>query len=347
MSVLSGTTNFFGLDIGSTGIRIVELRGSGAQKVLSKYAYLPIDAKLAASDSKNDQQRLAEAIKQLIEQANLSTKNVAVGLPSSRVFTTVADVDRMPPADLAKSIRFQADTLIPTPLAESKIDWAALGDSPVDKAKIEILLSSIPNDYISKRLDMLESIGLNVIAFEPDNLALARALCAPDDQAVQMVLDIGYKSCDLVVMAAGQPRLTRSIATGMQAIIQGAVQNLSIDEKQAEEFVYKFGLAQDKLEGQVHQAILPNVDILVGEVEKSIKFFQARYTNLPLTRVVVTGGASVVPEFPVYLANKLNINIEIGNAWRNIAYSSDRQQELSAISNQFGVAVGLAERAEQ
>jgi hypothetical protein len=46
------------------------------------------------------------------------------------------------------------------------------------------------------------------------------------------------------------------------------------------------------------------------------------------------------------MANKFGINVEIGNAWRNVAFSADRQNELLSISNQFGVAVGLAERAE-
>jgi type IV pilus assembly protein PilM/plasmid segregation protein ParM len=132
----------------------------------------------------------------------------------------------------------------------------------------------------------------------------------------------------------------------MEAIMRSAMQNLNVDEKQAEQFVLKFGLGKDKLEGQVYQAIIGTVEILVSEIDKSIKFFQARYPEVKMERIIVTGGASVLPEFPLYLANKFGLNVEIGNAWRNVAVSSDRQNELLAISNQFGVAVGLAERAE-
>src|SRR5438552_1557829 len=124
MSILSGVSSFFGLDIGTTAIRLVELSGSGATKTLSKYAYVPVDVKVSTSDSKADQQRLAELINTLVKQAGLSTRNVAVGLPSSKVFTTIADVDRLPMGELGKSIMYQADSLIPTPPAESKIDWA-------------------------------------------------------------------------------------------------------------------------------------------------------------------------------------------------------------------------------
>lgn len=346
MSILSGVNDFFGLDIGTTAIRIVQLQGSGTLKTLVKYAYVPIDSKVALSDSKADQQKIVQALKDLLVQSKMTTKNVAVGLPSQRVFTTVVDIERLSPSELAKTIKYQADSLIPTPLSESKLDWALIGDSPVDKTKSEVLMSSVTNEFIESRLDMLESIGLNVIAFEPDNLALARAILAPDATLPQMVLDIGNKSTDLVISMNGTPRLTRAIPTGTEAIIRSAMQNLNIDEKQAEQFVFKFGLSKDKLEGQIYQAIIGTVDLLVTEVEKSIKFFASRYPESKLDRIIVTGGASALPEFPLYLANKFSIGVEIGNAWRNVSFPADRQNELLAVSNHFGVAAGLAERNE-
>ncbi len=345
MSILTGVTDFFGLDIGTTAVRIVQLRGSHP-KSLVKYAYTPLDSKVALSDSKADQQKVVQIVKTLIDQANINTNHVAVGIPSNRVFTTVVDIERLSSAELAKTIHIQADSLIPTPLSESKIDWTLLGDSPKDKTKVEVLISSVTNDFVENRLDLLESIGLNVIAFEPDSIALMRAIVPTDAAAPQMVLDIGSKATDLIVTMNGAPRLIRSIPTGTEAILRAAAQNLNIDDKQAQQFVFKFGLAKEKLEGQIYHAIISTIDILVGEIEKSIKFFQARYLNVKIERIVVTGGASALPEFPLYLANKFGINVEIGNAWRNVTYPADRQNELMSVSNHFAVAAGLAERQE-
>jgi type IV pilus assembly protein PilM len=347
MSILSGVSEFFGLDIGTTAIRLVQLRGNGPIKALAKYAYVPLDSKVAMSDAKADQQKVIQAVHELLGQARVTTRNVAVGIPSQRVFTTVVDIDRLVPAELAKSIRFQADSLIPTPLAESKLDWALLGDSPKDKTKVEVLLSSVTNEFVEQRLDLLEESGLNVIAFEPDNLALARAMIPASAALPQMVIDIGNKNTDIVISVMGGPRLTRSIPTGAEAIVRTAAQNLNIDDKQAQQFVFKFGLSQDKLEGQIYHAIIGTVDILVTEIEKSIKFFMARYgETAKIERIIVTGAASVLPEFPLYIANKFGISAEIGNAWRNVTFPADRQNELLAVSNHFGVAAGLAERAE-
>jgi type IV pilus assembly protein PilM len=345
MSLLTGISEFFGLDIGTTAIRLVQLSDHGPTKVLTKYAYVPIDPNIGVSDAKADQQKLLETIQNLITSANITTKNVAVGIPSKLVFTTVVDMTRLDQKDMAKSIKYQASSLIPTSAANSKIDFAIIGDSPKDKTKVELILSSVPNSFTEKRLDLLESIGLNVIAFEPDNLALARAMTQPGSTAPQMVIDIGSTNTDLVVAMNDAPHLTRSIPLGIDAIVKAAMQNMSLDQKQAEEVIFKFGLDKSKLEGQVYQAVITTIDMLINEVDKSIKFFQSRYVDKKIELIIVTGAASTMPEFPLHLANKFGINVEIGNAWRNVSYDSSRQNELSSISSTFGVAVGLAERS--
>ncbi len=333
--------------MGTTAIRLVQLGGNGPVKTLTKYAYVPLDSRISMSDAKADQQKVVQAVHDLLGQARVSTKNVAVGIPSQKVFTTVVDIDRLSPKELSKSIRYQADSLIPTPIAESKIDWALLGDSPKDKNKVEILLSSVANSFVEQRLELLEASGLNVISFEPDNLALARAMIPIGATGPQMVIDIGNKSTDIVISVNGGPRLTRSILTGAEVMVRTAAQNLNIDDKQAQQFVFKFGLNKDKLEGQIYNAIAGTVDSLVVEIEKSIKFFLARYgANSRIERIIVTGAASVLPEFPLFIANKFGISTEIGNSWRNVSFPAERQNELLAVSNHFGVAAGLAERIE-
>ena len=94
MSLLSGISDFFGLDIGTTAIRLVQLQGN-YPKTLVKYAYVPIDPKLSLSDAKGDQLKIAQIVLDLCSQAKMTTKNVVVGLPSRRIFTTLVDLDNV------------------------------------------------------------------------------------------------------------------------------------------------------------------------------------------------------------------------------------------------------------
>lgn len=345
MDILSGgQTDFFGLDLGTTALRVVQLRGTGPVKMLERYGHVPIQGTVALSDAAEDQAKIAQMLKTLITQTGITTKNVAVNLPSSRVFTTVIDMDKVSDDELSKTINYQADSLIPTPLAQSKIDWAIIGPSSKDPKKVEVLLSSVPNEFIERRLNMLEGAGFNVVAMEPDSMALMRAVVAPDTVSPQLILDLGSTSTDLVITMNGGPHLTRSIPLGSRAFVAAAVQSLNIDSAQAQQFVYKFGVSKDKLEGQVYNAIIGTVDNLMNEIDKSIKFFLSRYPTVKLERIIMTGGASSLPELPLYVANKFGLNVEIGNAWRNVNFGPERQDELLKTSNHFAVAVGLAER---
>jgi type IV pilus assembly protein PilM len=345
VNILSGgQSDFFGLDIGTTALRAVQLGGGGTTKTLGRYGEMAVDGRVAVSDAKEDQQKLAQYIKQLVDKVGITTKNVAVNLPSEKVFTTVVDMDKMTTDDLAKAIRYQAGSYIPTPIDESKIDYVVIGNSPRDPKKMEVLLTSVANSYAESRLDILEGAGLNVVAFEPDSMALVRALTPADAVTPQMVLDVGNMATDLIIAAAGVPRLTRAIPIGIQSLIKSATQILGIDVVQAEQFIFKFGLAKDKLDNQIYGAVIGIIDSLMSEIEKSIKFFEDRYAGAKLDRIIVTGGASVTPELPLYIANKTGVSVEIGNSWRNVSFPAERQNELLAISNHFGVAVGLAER---
>lgn len=320
------------------------MHSSRSVKTLVTYGQAAIEVRAGQSDAAADKQTIAQAIRRLIQDSGISTNNVAVNLPSNRVFTAVTEWDQMPPGDLAKTIRYQASSIIPTPLAQSTIDWVIIGNSPKDSKKIEVLLSSVPNGLVAERLELLESVGLNVVAFEPDNTALARSLVPAEATTPQLLLDVGYLYTDLVIVAAGVPYLARSISIGTEAAIRMAAQNMSITAEQAQQMVFKFGLARDRLEGRIYSAIAQTIEGLIIEIEKSIKFFSDRRPNSKVDRIIVTGGAAAIPELPLYLANRFGINVEIGNPWRNVSFPASRAGELQAVSNHFAIAAGLAER---
>jgi len=345
MSIFSGGhEDFFGLDIGTTALRVVQLKTTKDKKELVRYGQMPLAGPISLSDSPTDKASLTAAIAQIVKVAGISARRVASNLPSNKVFTTLVDMDKLSPDELSKTISYQAESFIPTPLAKSKIDWVITGDSPKDPKKVEILLSSVENSFAESRLAVIEAAGLEVIAFEPDSLALARALLPQNATTPQMVLDVGNVSTDLLISLNGIPRLVRSIQIGSQTFIKAAEQNMGLNTTQAQEYVYKYGLNKDNFDGRLYNAIIATVDVLVGEIDKSIKFFAGRYGGVKPDRIVMTGGASSLPLFPLYIANKFNVNVEIGNSWRNIAYQPAKQNELLAVSGHFSVAAGLAER---
>jgi type IV pilus assembly protein PilM len=345
MALLQGLGNFFALDIGTNAVRVVQLTPSGPDSWnLLHYGYAAVEEKVTSSDSAEALRRLGEVIMTAVGQSGIKEKNVAIGLPSSKTFTTVVDVPTMAESELKNTLRYQVDQYIPTPIDETKVDWALLGQSLHNPQQQEVLLASTANSYAEERLEFIESLGFNVIAAEPDPIAMIRSLLPSDVQDARLIIDVGELSTDLAITFSDTPRLVRNIPMGLKSLIKAAVQNLNVQDDQARQFILKFGLAPDRLEGQVYRAIEGTLDNFATELVKSIKFFQTRYPNTPVGGILLSGFGAIVPQFGEYVTAKTGVASSMANPWQKVRVDQSDQQQLSAIASEFATVIGLAER---
>lgn len=348
MKLLRGVGDFFALDIGTNAVRVVQLESSGPDSwTLLHYGYAPVDLKTTSANSKESERRLGEIIMTAVGQSGIKTKNVAIGMPSQKTFTTVIDVPTMPEAELRSTIKYQIDQYIPMAIDEAKVDWVLLGQSAHNPQQQEVLLASTANSYAEERLEFVEGLGLNVVAAEPDPIAMIRSLLPVGIADARLIIDVGELSTNLVVTYGDSPRLVRTIPTGIHSLVKAAVQNLNVQEDQARQFIIKFGLAPDRLEGQVYHAVETVLEGFAAELTKSIKFFQTRYPNAPVGGILLSGYASVIPKFGEYVTAKTSVNSAQANPWQKVRVSQGDQQQLASIANEFAVAVGLAERGNR
>ncbi len=346
MKLLKGVGDFFALDVGTTAVRVVQLSGDADKWSLLHVGYAPIDIKTASANSAESTQKLGEVIMTAVGQSGVRTKNIAIGIPSQKAFTTVIELPLMPENELKGTIKYQIDRYIPMTIDEAKVDWVSLGKSMRDPSQQEILLTSTANSYAEERLDFIEGLGFNVIAIEPDPIAMVRSLLPPGLADARLMLDVGEFSTDLVMTYNDAPRLVRTIPTGVHTLVKAAAQNLNVQEDQARQFILKFGLAQDRLEGQVYKAVEGVLENFVSEIEKSIKFFQTRYPETSVGGMLLSGYASTIPQLGDYIGGKSSLAIQPANPWAKVSMSSGSQQQLANISSEFAVAVGLAQRSK-
>lgn len=343
-----GVGDFFALDIGTNAVRVVQLTSAGNDSWnLAHFGYAPLDEKTSASASPEAQRKLGEVIMTAVGQSGIKTKNVVIGLPSSKTFNTVIEVPVMPENELRNTIKYQVDQYIPMAVNEAKVDWALLGTSLHDPKMQEVLISSTANAYAEERLEFIESLGLNVIGAEPAPIAMVRSLLPAGVPDARLIIDMGELSTDLAITFGDSPRLVRTIPTGVQSLVKAAVQNLNVQEEQARQFILKFGLAPDRLEGQVYRAIEGTLDNFATELVKSIKFFQTRYPNTPVGGILLSGYSAVVPGFGQYVSSKTGIQSSMANPWQKVRVSQSDQQQLVSIAAEFAAAIGLAERTNK
>ena len=288
MKFQKGSGDFFALDIGTNAVRVLQLAPAGDEWELVAHGYAPVDRRITSSDAPESRRRLGEVIMTAVGQSGIKTKNVAIGLPSNKTFTTVVDVPQVSDAELRATMKYQIDPI-----------------------------------------------------------AMVRAFAPPQQAAhgaAVMLIDIGELSTDLAIIYGGAPRLVRTIPSGVSSLVKSAVQNLSVQEDQARQFILKFGLAEDKLDGQVVRAIEGALDNFASELIKSIKFFQTRYASAQVSSITLTGFGEMIPHLSEYVAAKVEVPTAPGNPWQGIHMPQTSQEQLANVAPEFATAVGLAKR---
>lgn len=346
MSLLYGVGEFFSVDIGTNSIRLLQLAGNEFNGWdLQKFAYVPIDAKILQDASDLGKRRISDAIMTAVKQSGVKTKNVAVGLSAQKTYTAIVEVANLAEKELEKIVKYEVDQYIPMPIEEAQVDYLLLGQSPNDPTRAEVLVSSTSSAYAEERMELFESLGLNIIAQEPEQMAMARALMPIGAVDASMIIDLGETSTDLVMVYQGMPRLVRSIPGGLSLLTRTVAGTLSVKEDQARQFVLKFGLAQDRLEGQVFRVLDSVLENFSQELKKSIKFFNAKYPNVKVSSIVLSGFAGVIPFIAEYMEIKTGVATAQGNPWQLVRVSPEQSQVLAPVANEFAVAIGLAQRS--
>lgn len=329
-------------------MRIVQLSGNSQRGwTLQKFAYVPINQKLTQDSSDLGKKRLGEAILGAVNQAGVKTKNIAIGLPASKTFTAVVEAETMPEKELHKSFKYEMDKYIPMSANDAEADYIVLGPSPNDPAKTEILVSSVAKEYAESTMEIIERTGLNIIAMEPEPLAMARALAVPGAIDATMVVDFGEKSTDLVISYKNQPRLVRSIPGGISTLIKAVASGINVREDQARQYILKFGLDEKQMDGQVFRILNSHLDSFASELTKSVRFFQTKYINGKVGGIVLSSYACTIPLFSEFIEAKTNVPTANGNPWQLVRTTPEQQQALMNVGSEFAVAIGLSERSNE
>lgn len=115
----------FGLDIGSYSIKAVQVEKKGKAYKLVGLGEIRTPANIL-SQSEADKRAIARAIKKLIAEAKINTKEVILCLSESAVYSRVIELPYLSQTELASAINFEAEQYIPVPLNEVKLEYVVL-----------------------------------------------------------------------------------------------------------------------------------------------------------------------------------------------------------------------------
>lgn len=215
-----------GIDLGSSAFKIVELGMKEGRPYLLNYAMAQAkNGELFKLGELKDNE-VAGILKALLAEAKVTGRAANISLPVEETFTTVMEMPLLPEKELAAAIPFEGQRHIPVPMDEVVLDWSLVSGpaepakAPVDTIQketgvvpgktVQVLLVAVPKKIINRLTQIAKLAGLDLLALEQEAFSLTRSLVG-NDSGAYMIVDMGSRSADLVVVDRGLIRLSHSV----------------------------------------------------------------------------------------------------------------------------------------
>ena len=175
VSLLTPKRQLVGLDIGSSAIKLVQLRESKGRYYLQKFGMKPLEPEVIVDGTVMDEARVVSAIRELFDEANVKNKQVAVSISGHAVIVKKISLPPMPDEELEGQVKLAAEQYIPFDINEVNIDFHVL---PADvsgegQGEMSIILVAAKKDKINELTELVKGAGLMpmVMDVDPPNMS--------------------------------------------------------------------------------------------------------------------------------------------------------------------------------
>jgi type IV pilus assembly protein PilM len=345
---LGRSRKLVGLDIGSSAVKTVELKASGRSQRVAAYAAEPVPPDSIVDGAIIDAVSVADAIRRAFDTAGTRTRDVAASLSGNAVIVKKISLPMMTEAELAESIRWEAEQYIPFDIQDVNLDHQIL-DTGAGGAKgtMDVLLVAAKKDKISDYSGVIAQAGRQASVIDVDAFALQNAYEANydlDPGAVAVLMNVGASAVNVNIVSGASSVFTRDISTGGNAYTEAIQREFNVSFEQAEKI--KRGHAAEGVGPDDASPVLRAVtEAVLMEVQKTFDFYRATAPSDRLDRIYVCGGAAQTEGLVGDIGERFSLPVERLNPFRRIAFDAPRfgvdPDEAAATSV---VAVGLALR---
>ena len=338
-----------GIDIGSSSLKVVQLRREGGTAVLETYGEIALGPYAGAEVGQATNlpaEKIAETLQDLLREANVTSKDAGLSIPFSRSLLTLVELPKRDDAEEQKTvISLEARKYIPVPVQEVQLDWfivpEALPEGSAPSTKVNVLLVAVHNDELALLSGVVEKAGLQASFYEIEIFSTIRSVVDEPVKPV-LVLDIGASATKVYVVERGVVALSHNIRQGGQDVTRTIATSHGLGVREAEEVKKKHGFGQD---GAPYDR--KTIELVFSRIFEEARRALTKYETAhqkAVSSLVLTGGGGVTKELAAYAQSFFSVEVRVADPFSKTAAPAFMRPVLQEIGPEFAVAVGLALR---
>src|SRR5438477_2143232 len=337
-----------GLDIGSSGVKAVELTKSKKGYQLTGFAYEPLGPDAVVDGAIMDAPAVSESIKKTFLAGKFKPKGVATGVSGHSVIVKRVVVPAATPDEVETAIQMDAEQYIPFDIAEVNLDYQVVGPgtTSTEEAGMEVVLVAAKKDKIQNHTNVISLAGRTPEIVDIDAFAIQNTFEANytvDPKAPVALLNIGASLMNINISKGGMPLFIRDVSVGGNQYTDILQKELQLNFQEAEDL--KLGKVGGS-EAEMVQPLLESItEMLIMEVQKTFDFFRETYPSETISRVLLSGGTCRMHGLAEKIQATLGYPTEILDPFKAITIGPKvNLGKVTSLGPALTVAVGLALR---
>ncbi len=337
----------FGVDICDSDIRLACLENSSNGLKIKHVVERPLAQGVVVGGRVEKPDELSQVFEELAESFCIQYASWA--LPEGLTYVITM---RLPPAakeHLRESVELQLEEYVPVQIGDVSFDVDVIDVSAADKSGVEVAVGVAAKRDVHDCINICWRSGVVLRSLELESQSLARALIKKGDDSTYMIVDFGKRYVAFAVVMRGVVTLTSSIpALGGDALTKVMQKNSSLTFDQIEELKMKDGLAGLDKNSDLFFTVMSHLGSLRDEIVNRMQFWQTKNSVdifSPVTKIILCGSQALIPGLLDYLADSLEVKVEMGNPMINLVDDSKQKAPLGQRESlHFAKAIGLALR---
>ncbi|MFQ5900458.1 MAG: type IV pilus assembly protein PilM [Thermodesulfobacteriota bacterium] len=344
-----GKKETFGLDIGSSSIKLVQLGEGKKGYFLTKVGMVDLPGETIVDGSIIDSTAVVGAIRDLVREHNVKARNVASSISGHSVIIKKVELPVMTEDELADSIQWEAEQYIPFDINDVNIDFQIMGVDAEGKGQMEVLLVACKKEVINDYTNVIREAGLNPVVIDIDSFSLENmfeiSYSFSEEENIVLV-NIGAGGMNINVLRGGMTSFSRDIPVGGYRYTEEIQKEMNLSFQDAETLKITGALEGRDLGKDVGPVIDKMSNVIAQEVKRTLDFFLATSAGGYVSKIYMSGGSSIFPALPETIHEKTGVVVERINPFNNLDVSKEGfdPDYLKKVAPFMGVGVGLAIR---
>lgn len=355
MKTMKPSFDAVGIDIGTHTIKIAYLKND----TLSKLGLREIspDTALTTMPTEEKDKLIANVLKQVITENQVNIKKAIISISGDAVVVRYIILPKMSQKDLETTIKFEAEPYISFPLDQAILDFQILGDNEEEETKrMDVLLVAGKKDIIERQVNIVKNIGLRPVLIDVDAFAMENLYDYNKGEEANtgsvVLLNIGATFTNINIIENGVSRFTRDVSIAGNSLTKALQRDLRLDYLKAEELKKSKGIILsedeegDKEQEQISDIIKPVFHELLGEIRRSLDYYQAQSSERSLKKIILSGGTAKIKGIEKIITQETKLPVERTNPFEKVKMNMKNisAEQLEDMQPFFSVCIGLALR---